>query len=115
MSGQEPACGYCGEPYHRQCFHCHRPGVPYEYKGIAFDGLIARKGERLCRGCADQAYEAEGVDILVVDDRITVPPYVYNTVRDEGKAAIWIPYELRGIDGRDAHGAHRRKGKRRRA
>jgi hypothetical protein len=100
-SSREPACGYCGEPYHKRCFHCHRLGVPYEYRGITFDGLIARKGERLCSACADRACEAEGIDILVVDDRPSVPPYVYNTVRDRDVAHIFIPPEQRGYDGRD--------------
>lgn len=35
------------------CTSCGRPGEPYEYKGIEFDGLCAWKGERLCHGCRD--------------------------------------------------------------
>jgi hypothetical protein len=111
-SSREPACSYCGDPYHRCCFHCHRPGVPYEYRGITFDGLVARKGERLCRACADRAYEAEGIDILVVDGRPSIPPYVVNTVRDRDVAHIFIPPELRGYDGRD-RSPRQRAGKRR--
>lgn len=103
-------CTYCGEPYHRQCMHCHRPGVPYDYRGITFDGLIARKGERLCRSCAGAAHEAEGVNILVVDDRPSIPPYVVNTVRDRDVVHIFMPPELRGIDGRDRPGRRRRHG-----
>lgn len=101
-------CLYCGEPFHGRCTSCHRPGVPYEYRGLAFDGLCAYRGERLCPACRDARTEAEGVDILVVDGRPSIPPYVTNTVRDRDTAQIWVPPELRGIDGRDL----RRFGKR---
>lgn len=101
-------CGYCGLPYHGLCTSCHRAGVPYEYKGITFSGLCARKGERLCHPCRDAAMDAEGVNILVVDDRPPIPPHVYNTVRDRDLAQIWLPPELRGIDGRDIKKVARR-------
>lgn len=94
-------CGYCGEPYHGRCTSCHRPGVPYEYHGITFDGLCAYRGERLCPVCRDARMDTEGVNILVVDGRPSIPPYVYNTVRDRDTVQIWIPPELRGCDGRD--------------
>ena len=94
-------CTFCGESYHKACMHCHRPGVPYEYKGQQFDGLVARKGERLCSACAEAAGKAEGIDILVIDGRPGREPYVYNTVRDADLATVWIPPELRGHDGRD--------------
>jgi len=113
MDDADVECTYCGEPYHGRCTWCHRPGVPYEYKGQTFSGLCAFKGARLCQACRDARMETEGVDILVIDGRPPIPPYVYNTVRDRDKAIIFIPPELRGIDGRDAHGVHRRKGQRR--
>jgi hypothetical protein len=76
----ELECTYCGEPYHQRCMHCHRPGKPYEYRGQQFDGLIAYKGERLCKGCCEAVSAIEGINIRVVD-RGGVD-YVYNTVRD---------------------------------
>lgn len=116
MDDQDVTCTLCGEPYHGLCTWCHRPGVPYDYKGQHFSGLCSFKGDRLCHFCRDARMDAEGIDILVVDDRPSIPPYVYNTVRDRDTVQIFIPPELRGIDGRDAHGAHRRvsgrKGKR---
>lgn len=84
------------------CNDCGRPGTPYEYKGVRNDGLIAYKGDRLHPRCAEAREAVEGIDILVVDDRPTIPPYVHNTVRDQDKISIALPYELRGIDGRDA-------------
>jgi hypothetical protein len=45
--------------------------------------------------------DAEGTDILVVDGRPSIPPYVVNTVRDRDTVPIWLAPELRGIDGRD--------------
>jgi hypothetical protein len=115
MDDAEVECTYCGEQYHGLCTRCHRAGVPYSYKGQTFNGLCASRGERLCRACRDTRMETEGVDILVIDGRPQIPTYVYNTVRDRDLVQIWIPPEQRGIDGRDAHGAHSRsrKGKRR--
>ena len=116
MDDRDVECTLCGEPYHGLCTWCHRPGVPYDYKGQHFSGLCARKGERLCHPCRDAAMDAEGVDILVVDGRPQIPPHVYNTVRDRDLVQIWIPPELRGIDGRDVKKVSRglsRKGKRR--
>ena|ERR1700728_2681836 len=104
----ELECSYCGEPFHGRCMHCHRPGVPYEYKGITFDGLHACKGERLCSPCLDVASAAEGVNILVVDGRPSIPPYVFNTVRDRDTAFIVLPRELRGVDGRDLYKGRRK-------
>ena len=70
------------------CDWCERPGVPYEYKGQIFDGLCPFKGDKLCPSCRDARDDAEGVDILVVDDRPGMAPYVYNTVRDRDKISI---------------------------
>lgn len=106
-----PACGFCGNPYHQACFYCHRPGIPYVYHDITFDGLIARQGERLCPACAEAAGAAEGVNILVVDDRPGIPDFVYNTVRDRDLAIIRVAPEDRGIDGRDAFHRGRRSGR----
>jgi len=90
------------------CDHCSRPGVPYTYQGIEFDGLHANRGERLCSPCLWSVADADGIKILVVDDRPTVPPYVYDSKRDADKVTIWIPAELRGIDGRDARPKRRK-------
>jgi len=76
----ELECTLCGEPYHKRCMHCHRPGEPYEYKGIQFDGLVAYRGERLCKGCYEVISSAEGINIRVID-RGGID-YVYNSVRD---------------------------------
>lgn len=83
------------------CDWCNRRGVPYEYKGQQFSGLIPNRGSRLCRPCCDDNYEREGINILVTDGRPGIPDYVYNTVRDRDLVQIWIPPERRGIDGRD--------------
>lgn len=45
-----------------RCDHCNQPGVPYTYKGRTFSGLVANRGERLCRGeggCLERAVQAE--------------------------------------------------------
>jgi hypothetical protein len=101
-------CGYCGEEYHGRCTGCHRPGEPYEYRGIIFDGLCAYKGERLCPACRDASMAAEGVNILVTDDRPGMPDFVYNTVRDRDTVFIRLQPEQRGIDGRDLYRRRRR-------
>jgi predicted RNA-binding Zn-ribbon protein involved in translation (DUF1610 family) len=72
-------CTFCGEPYHLRCAHCHRPGVPYEYKGQVYDGLIAYKGEKLCRSCEETISAIEGVNFIVVDHG---QEFLHNTVRD---------------------------------
>jgi hypothetical protein len=61
--------------------HCHRPGQPYEYRGITFDGLTAYKGEKLCDSCRDRIMAAEGVSIRHVDPLRGID-HVCNTVRD---------------------------------
>lgn len=94
-------CAYCGERFHGRCTSCHRPGVPYEYKGQQFDGLCAYHGERLCPACRDARMDAEGVNILVIDGRPSIPPYVVNSVTDRDVVHICLPPELRGVDGRD--------------
>lgn len=83
LADAELECTACGKPYHRQCMHCHRPGVPYVYHGIEFDGLTAYKGERLCPGCRDAIMAVEGVNIRVTDPLRGID-YVHNTVRDAG-------------------------------
>jgi hypothetical protein len=40
------------------CSWCGRPGEPYEYKGVRFDGLVACQGDRLCKRCADAYLES---------------------------------------------------------
>lgn len=92
------------------CSHCGHGGEPYEHRGVKFDGLHAYRGERLCLRCSDAQMDAEGVNILVVDDRPSIPPYVVNTVQDRDVVHIWLPPELRGVDGRDMrHRAARRR------
>ena len=94
---------WCGEAFHGVCTSCHRAGVPYTYHGIEFSGLCAYKGERLCGACRDARMETEGTDILVVDDRPGMAPFVYNTVRDRDTVFIRLLPEQRGIDGRDLY------------
>ena len=84
-----------------RCNDCGRPGTPYEYKGVRFDGLLSFRGDRVCPVCAQRRESCEGVDILVVDDRPGMEPYVHNTVRDRDKISIVLPPDMRGIDGRD--------------
>jgi len=93
------------------CDYCNTPGKPYTYRGHDYSGLTAYKHSRLCPPCRDRRMDAEGVSILVIDDRPSVPDYVYNTVRDRDLVQIFIPPELRGIDGRDIprFGKRRRK------
>jgi hypothetical protein len=91
------------------CTGCGRPGVPYTYRGQEFDGLCAYHGDRLCPACRDARMDTEGVNILVVDDRPSIPPYVVNTVRDRDVVHIYLAPELRGQDGRDSWLARRRR------
>jgi hypothetical protein len=77
----ELECTLCGEPYHKRCMHCHRQGEPYEYRGIQFDGLVAYKGERLCKGCYEAVSAIEGINIRVIDPLRGID-YVHNSVRD---------------------------------
>ena len=87
------------------CDHCDRPGVPYAYRGQEFSGLIANRGERLCR-----AGNAEGVNILVIDGRPSIPPRVINTVRDRDLVFPRNPVGTRReiADGRDMNRRRRR-------
>ena len=39
---RQPHCSWCG-----------KPGIPYEYNGVRFDGLTACQGDRLCKRCTD--------------------------------------------------------------
>lgn len=102
MNDADVTC-FCGAPFHGRCTWCHRPGIPYEYRAQVFDGLCAFKGERLCPACRDQRMETEGVNILVTDDRPTVPDFIYNTVRDRDTVFIRMQPEQRGVDGRDLY------------
>lgn len=64
------------------CTGCGCPGVPYEHRGITFDGLCAFRGERLCPACRDACLEDGGVNILVASYQPQIPPHVINTARD---------------------------------
>jgi hypothetical protein len=64
----------------RCCDHCDQPGVPYEYKGKTFSGLVANRGERLCRRCLGFALEAEADEPV---GPLQVPARDYITVRAE--------------------------------
>jgi hypothetical protein len=92
-----------------RCTWCGRPGQHYTYRGIRFDGLVAVKGERLCPACRDIS-AADGVNILVIDDRPSVPPYIVNTVRDKDTVHARVSPEHRGTDGRDAARRKHRRG-----
>jgi len=46
-----------------RCAHCARPGQPYVYKGLRFDGLHAAYGERLCSPCLERVATAYGVAV----------------------------------------------------
>lgn len=83
------------------CNDCGRPGTPYEYQGVTWDGLHSNRGDRVCSQCSKAREDVEGVDILVVDDRPNIAPFVVNTVRDRDKVSVVLPPELRGRDGRD--------------
>jgi hypothetical protein len=43
---RQPVCSWDG-----------RPGIPYEYNGIKWDGLTACSGDRLCSRCVDSYLE----------------------------------------------------------
>lgn len=90
------------------CQRCGQPGEPYTYRGIEFDGLHSNRGERLCSVCLWADVESTPIRILVVDDRPSVPPYVWDSIEDRDKIRIFLPAERRGIDGRDT-GKKRRK------
>jgi hypothetical protein len=94
-----------------RCDHCGRPGEPYVYREIRFDGLHADRGERLCTMCLGVAVDRDGVNIHVSEPDRGID-YVYNSVRDADKAPIWIPHELRGVDGRDTPRRARRRRRR---
>jgi hypothetical protein len=93
------------------CDHCGRPGQPYTYRGREFSGLHANRGELLCSGCLGRACDAEGVNILVIDGRLSIPPRVVNTVRDADlvfpRNPVGTPWEI--SDGRDRLRRPRRK------
>lgn len=44
---RQPHCSWCGHA-----------GVPYEYNGVRFDGLVACSGDRLCSRCTDSYLES---------------------------------------------------------
>ena len=90
-------------PAGSRCTGCGQPGTAYEYQGRAYDGLTAYRGARLCAACRDTRMASEGVDILVRPDGPWREPYVVNTVADRDKITLWLPPELRGVDGRDLH------------
>ncbi len=43
---RQPRCSWCG-----------KPGIPYEHRGVRFDGLTACQGNRLCSRCTDSYLE----------------------------------------------------------
>ena len=94
------------------CWHCGRAGKPYVYRGLPFSGLISDRHEKLCGDCQERQAKVTGIDILVIDGRPGMAPYIYNTVRDRDTVQIFVPPEMRGIDGRDLPRARRaRKGR----
>ncbi|MBR7830451.1 hypothetical protein KDK95_29390 [Actinospica sp. MGRD01-02] len=99
----DPAGALVPVPAYSKCTACANPGTAYEYKGRAYDGLTAYRGERLCAACRDARMASEGVDILVRPDGPWREPYLFNTVADRDKVTLWLPPELRGVDGRDLH------------
>jgi hypothetical protein len=69
------------------CTGCDRPGVPYIYRDIQFDGLHAYHGERLCSACLRQGMEQNGVTIRV-EDRFRFRAY---TVNSRAHRDTWFP------------------------
>lgn len=51
------------------------PGSGCTACGQVYDGLSAYHGDLLCHACRDARMETEGVNILVVDDRPSIPSY----------------------------------------
>ncbi len=92
-------------PTPRVCDHCGRPGQPYTYRGIEFDGLHANRGDRLCSRCLQAAVDRDGVNIRVRTRSAT--EYVVNTVRDRDRVFVGS-CELDIADGRDLDGYVRR-------
>lgn len=74
----------------KRCDHCDQPGVPYEYMGRTFSGLVPNEGERLCPRCNGFKHDQFVAELA---DR---------------PLQIWIPPELAGVDGRDMASAARR-------
>jgi hypothetical protein len=102
-------------PTGSRCTWCEAVGTAYEYHGRAYDGMTAYRGERLCPACRDARMASEGVDILVRPDGPWREPFVVNTVADRDKITLWLPPELRGVDGRDLHRLRRRRSQNRSA
>jgi len=53
------------------CSWCGKPGEPYEYNGVRFDGLTACQHDRLCKRCTDSYLENTPLlvrDCLAADD-----------------------------------------------
>ncbi|MEV0237526.1 hypothetical protein [Nonomuraea sp. NPDC050786] len=89
MSHENPGDG-------KRCDHCNQPGIPYTYKGRAFSGLISNRGEKLCPTCNGHEHDR------FVHDHANRP------------VQIWLPPELRGVDGRDIGKAARSRTRRQR-
>jgi hypothetical protein len=57
---RQPACTVCG---------C--AGVPYEHRGIRFDGLTACRGDRLCPACVDSYLKETPLLITEIDHGVS--------------------------------------------
>lgn len=77
MSHEHPGDGL-------RCDHCDQPGIPYEYKGRTFSGLISNQGEKLCPRCNGHEHDR------------------FVRERSDYSVQITVPLELRGVDGKDA-------------
>jgi hypothetical protein len=77
------------------CSWCGLPGVPYEHRGIKFDGLIACQGDRLCSRCKE-LYLA-GTPLLIEDRvRADEPGVVYDL---NPNTAGWSEKNIPGCHG----------------
>lgn len=77
------------------CSWCSHPGVPYEHRGVRFDGLTACQGERLCARCRD-LYSASTP--LLIEDRVRAdePGVVYDLNLN---TAAWSEKNIPGCHG----------------
>lgn len=83
---RQPVCSWCG-----------RPGVSYEHHGVAFDGLTACEGDRLCSRCRD-TYTLNTP--LLVEDIVTNGEHRSSRVYDLNRnTAAWSEEHIPGCHG----------------
>jgi hypothetical protein len=88
---------YADEDHARQpaCSWCRHAGVPYEHKGVRFDGLTACEGLRLCSSCT--GIYLDNTPRLIRVSRDQEDPGVLYDMND--KTAAWSEENIPGCRG----------------